>query len=136
VIVQKEPAAYAYSEHSFVTWSRRSRPEDADTEAPVVLSTRVVGAVSMPQPAVVADAVEAARQDVEQKAPEEFRRLERHRLRHLRGIGTVVCHEGNYSVRNILSAERAAEKAKASGATSSSRLSSRSRHRIRFKAAR
>ena len=41
VIVQKEPAAPMYFEHSFVTWRSLSRSEDADTEATPVLSARV-----------------------------------------------------------------------------------------------
>jgi hypothetical protein len=44
----------------------------------------------MAEPAVGTDAVEAARQDVQEKPPDEFRRLERHRLRRLHGIGAVV----------------------------------------------
>ena len=49
-----------------------------------------LGAMPMAEPAVVADAVEAARQDVQEKAPDEFRRVEGHRLRRLRGGGAVV----------------------------------------------
>jgi hypothetical protein len=42
------------------------------------------------EPAVVADAVAAARQDVQEKAPDELGRIEGHRLRRLQGPGAVV----------------------------------------------
>jgi hypothetical protein len=41
VIVQNEPAAPVYSEHSFVTWRGLCRSEEADTGAAPVLNARV-----------------------------------------------------------------------------------------------